>query len=324
MGFSIGFGSKKGKQSGSSATQFAVSELSSTDIVQNAFKEATAQTLGTSTANVQSLAQSLGIAETVSQQQVSGTQATTQTSQETGSTQTQAATQQQTSGVTTETGKQSAFADQDIALIREVLPGLFEQAANNFAVASGGDLPAQVAAIQRQLSEQVLPGIVSQDTQAGAYNTTSRELLANDAIARGAELAAQRQVENARTAGAAVSPITELSQILKGAEQSSTGSTNVLQSLLGTTNTQQISQLQNVLNALTQNQQSTTGTSATTTQEQQEQQQLSTEQNAQTTQSTETALQTTAEDTATTQSGTSNTQTKGKAKESGFSLGYSS
>lgn len=322
MGFSIGFGSKKGKNSGTSTTTFGIDEVSSTDVIQNAFKEATAQVSGTSATNLQSLQNSLGLSNTVTEQVTQGTQATTQTGTETGVSQTQALTDQQTTGQTTETAKGSAFAEQDLALIRSTLPAIFGQAANNFAVASGGDLPAQIAAITRQLQEQVLPGIVSQDNQAGAYNTTSRELLANDAIARGAELAAQRQVENARLAGGAISPITDLSNILKGAETSQTGSTNVLQSLLGSTNTQQLSQTQNVLNALTQNQQQVSGTSATQTQEQQAGSQTSNTTNNQTTNTTELAQTETSEDSTTSQDGTSTTTSKGKAKESGFSLGF--
>ncbi len=321
MGFSIGFGSKKGKNSGTSTTSFGIDEVSSTDVIQNAFKEATAQVSGTSATNLQSLQNSLGISNTVTDQVTQGTQQTSQVGTETGVSQTQALTDQQTTGLTTEAAKGSAFAEQDLALIRSTLPGIFEQSANNFAVASGGDLPAQIAAITRQLQEQILPGIVSQDNQAGAYNTTSRELLANDAIARGAELAAQRQVENARLAGGAISPITDLSNILKGAETSQTGTTNVLQSLLGATNTQQLSQTQNVLNALTQNQQQVTGTSATQTAEQQAGSQTSNTTNNQTTNTTEVAQTETSEDSATSQDGSSTTTSKGKTKESGFSLG---
>ncbi len=291
-------------------------------MIQNAFKQATQEVTGSSTQNLSGLQTSLGLSNTQTQQQVSGTQATTQQSLEQGNTQTQALTNQQTTGTTTEAGKQTAFADQDIEAIRALLPGIFGQAAQNFEFASAGNLPAQVEAIQRQLMEQILPGIVAQDSGAGAYNSTSRQILAGDAIARGANQAAIAQVDAARTAGQAVQPITDLAQILKGAEQNTSGSSNVLQSLLGSTNTSQISQIQQLLQSLTANQQNTTGSTATQNQEQTATNQTSTEQNQQSTASTEAATTNTSEDSTTSQDGISTTTGKGKSKESGFSLGF--
>lgn len=350
MGFSLGFGSKKGKSSQTTTTDYDVSEVSATDIFSNAFRQATSTLNSTEQQTLNSLLQTMGISNEVQQQfseqlqQQQSTTTGTSLSQQQQATQTAQQTtgsenvtqNQQTTGQTQESATQTAFADQDIAAIRSVLPAIFGQSMQNFELASGGNLPAQIAAIQRQLSEQILPGIVSQEGMAGAYNSTATAQLANDAIARGAERAALAQVESARTAGQAVSPVMQLAEILKGAETGMTGTTNVLQQMLGqttgqtiqnttgqsTTQQQNVTQTQEQTNTLLQNILNTLTNTQQQTQQTQTGQQTGTTTGSQTQSETSQEQEQTSEDTTTDQEGSSKTVGSSKSKSSGFSLGF--
>lgn len=304
MGFSVGFGSKKSSSSGKSTTTFSVDETQEKGILQEALTKAQQNLTTAEQQTLNSLMQSMGLTNTLtSQTQQQQTQQQQNTTQQTS----QQAQQQ-------EVVKTSAFADQDIAQIRDILPSIFGQAQQNYATASGANLPQQIAAIQRQLTENTLPGVVAQEAGVGSYNSTSKQFLANDAIARGAELAANLQVEAARTGGQALSPIMQLAEILKGAEQTSQG--NTTQNTTGSSTQQQNTVIQQLLEALTSQQQTTQQTQQNTSQQNTTGSQQST--------STEETDALTRENTSTEQDGTSTTKTKGKTKSSGFSAGFSS
>lgn len=246
MGFSLGFGSSKGRSSSNqeydvSGTENVTQTQTGSESISQTGSGSTSeqmnalmQSLGLSSTQMQQLQQS--VQNTVEQQTQQQLQQSLEQQQQTGSSVTQnAQTQNQAQR---ENVQQSNFAGQDIEAIRAVLPQLFGQSMENFQTASGGALPQQIAAIQRQLTEATLPQIQSQEAAGGAYNSTSNRFLANDAIARGAELAANLQLEASRTAGQATQPLLQLAEILKGAESSTEGSTDILSSLLGTSATQ--------------------------------------------------------------------------------------
>lgn len=306
MGFSLGFGSKKSKGSTKNVTDFNVSEDSTTTAIQNAIKQASSTLTSAEQQTLSSLMQSMGITNSLTEQtQQQNTQQST-----TGLEQ----TQQSLQGAEQQNVATSQFAEQDLAKIRELIPGVFAQAQQNYNVASGANLPQQIAAIQRQLSEATLPQIMSQEAGAGAYNMSSTQQLANDAIARGAELAANLQVQAATQSGQALSPVMQLADILKGAQTTQQGTTQNSQTATGTTQTSQQVAIQQLLQALTSQQQT----------------QQNTQQTDSTQNTTGTQTQTTAESdrtqstekTNTEQEGTSTSQKKSKGKESGFSIGF--
>lgn len=360
MGFSLGLSGSSSRSSSNTnfdqTQNIQSSELA--NIIAQSFENASSTEIG----SMMGQTDRTGTQSGFTSQNQSGSDANTETSRQaqTGSTNTTGTTRQNTQGqelvkqlqtilgTTSQTGTEStqqrttgsAFADQDLSAIRAVLPQLFGQSMQNFQVASGGALPAQIAAIQRQLTESTLPQIMAGEGAAGSYNATSSRFLANDAIARGAEMAAISQVEAARNAGQATTPLLQLSEILKGAQTSQINVADVLSSMTGTqsqtqrgttasttsqntTGTQaQNTQTRQLLDALTSgtqtSQQNTTGTSAQTTQDSATESQTTQQQTDSTSQSDQTQQTLTESEQLTEEEGRSGTTGRNSSTNASF------
>ena len=104
-------------------------------------------------------------------------------------------------------GSESSTQTSFNALSQDILNQFTEMAFANYASnqkqamegysksAALADTQGLISSFMRQLTEQQLPSLVSQEAAGGAYGATATTALKNDAVARTAEAAARAQLE---------------------------------------------------------------------------------------------------------------------------------
>ncbi len=135
-----------------------------------------------------------------------------------------------TKGSRSGTSLTSLFSPEDLELLRSLIGGQansLEGKTNKFSKeAALADSEGLVQGIARQLSEQILPGIVNQESAGGQYASTSKGFLANDAIARASEAATALQLQTVKDYATIeqlqFAPLFELFGLLKGGQQNTT------------------------------------------------------------------------------------------------------